>query len=148
MKEKLSIVAIVLSSIAIIVSIVAMSTVGGLSRNDAASEGAGYASQYVMYVGTNDKDTYKPEHTQEEAREIVDKICLKYFEGYTIQEATGAWTDEKKNITHEYTIVCYFDDADKETVYKAADDVIRELNQNTVLIEQDNIQMEYYGGSN
>ncbi|MBR1742299.1 MAG: hypothetical protein IJ733_10640, partial [Lachnospiraceae bacterium] len=102
--------------------------------------------QYVMYVGTNDKDTYRAEHTNEEAKEIVDKICLKYFEGYTLQEATGSWTDEKDNITHEYTIVCYFDDAEKETVYQAADEIIKELNQNTVLIEQDEIRTEYYSG--
>ena len=38
------------------------------------------AAQYVMYVGTNDKDTYKPEHTNEEAMNIVDQICLKYFD--------------------------------------------------------------------
>ncbi|MBP5604650.1 MAG: DUF3574 domain-containing protein [Ruminiclostridium sp.] len=103
--------------------------------------------QYVMYVGTNDKDTYQPEHSEEEAKNIVDAVCLKYFEGYTLQEATGAWTDEKNNITHEYTLVCYFDGADKETVYKAADEVIRKLNQNSVLIEQDNISIEYYSGS-
>ena len=102
--------------------------------------------QYVMYVGTNDKDTYKPEHTNEEAREIVDRICLKYFEGYTLQDAIGSWTDEKKNITHEYTLVCYFDGADAETVHKAADEVIKALNQNTVLIEQDEINLEYYSG--
>ena len=104
------------------------------------------STQYVMYVGTNDKDTYQPEHSQEEARNIVDTVCLKYFEGYTLQEATGAWTDETGKITHEYTLVCYFDDADKATVYQAADEVIRALNQNTVLIEENQIAMEYYGG--
>lgn len=103
-------------------------------------------AQYVMYVGTNDKDTYKPEHTDEEAKKIVDEICLKYFEGYTLQDATGSWTDEKNNITHEYTLVCYFDGADDETVHKAADEVIKALNQNTVLIEQDEIKTEYYSG--
>ncbi len=102
--------------------------------------------QYVMYVGTNDKDTYKPEHTNEEAKKIVDEICLKYFEGYTLQDAIGSWTDEKKNITHEYTLVCYFDGADSETVHKAADEIIKALNQNTVLIEQDEIKTEYYSG--
>ena len=98
-----------------------------------------------MYVGTNDKDTYQPEHSQEEAREIVDQVCLKYLEGYTLQEATGAWTDETGQITHEYTLVCYFDDADKATVYRAADEVIEALNQNTVLIEEDEISIEFYG---
>lgn len=73
-------------------------------------------------------------------------MCLKYFEGYTLQDATGAWTDETGEITHEYTLVCYFDSADKATVYQAADDIIRELNQNTVLIEEDEIALEFYGG--
>ena len=112
----------------------------------AADESAGKSIQYVMYVGTNDKDTYQPEHSQEEAREIVDQVCLKYFEGYTLQEATGAWTDETGEITHEYTLVCYFDDADKATVYRAADEVIEALNQNTVLIEEDEISIDFYGG--
>ena len=102
--------------------------------------------QYVMYVGTNDKDTYQPEHSREEARDIVDRVCLKYFEGYTLQDATGAWTDETGEITHEYTLVCYFDGADQETVYRAADEIIEALNQNTVLIEKDEITTEYYGG--
>ena len=102
--------------------------------------------QYVMYIGTNDKDTYKPEHTQEEALQIVDEICLKYFDGYTLQEATGSWTDETGTPTHEYTLVCYFDAADEKTVYKAADEIIKELNQNTVLIEKAEIEMDYYSG--
>ena len=85
------------------------------------------ATQYVMYVGTNDKDTYKPEHTNE--------------------EATGSWTDETGTPTHEYTLVCYFDAADEATVYEAADEIIKELNQNTVLIEKTEIEMEYYSGA-
>ena len=105
------------------------------------------AAQYVMYVGTNDKDTYKPEHTNEEAMNIVDQICLKYFDGYTLQDATGSWTDETGAPTHEYTLVCYFDAADEATVYEAADEIIKELNQNTVLIEKTEIEMEYYSGA-
>ena len=105
------------------------------------------AAQYVMYVGTNDKDTYKPEHTNEEAMNIVDQICLKYFDGYTLQDATGSWTDETGTPTHEYTLVCYFDAADEATVYAAADEIIKELNQNTVLIEKTEIEMEYYSGA-
>ncbi len=103
--------------------------------------------QYVMYVGTNDKDTYKREISTEEAKEMVDSVCLKYFaDGYTMQEATGAWTDEKNNITHEYTLVCYFDGADKETVHKAADELIERLNQNSILIESNTIDIDYYTG--
>ena len=114
---------------------------------DAQAHSRDTAAQYVMYVGTNDKDTYKPEHTNEEAMNIVDQICLKYFDGYTLQDATGSWTDETGTPTHEYTLVCYFDAADEATVYAAADEIIKELNQNTVLIEKTEIEMEYYSGA-
>ena len=100
-----------------------------------------------MYVGTNDKDTYKLEHTKDEALKIVDDICLKYFDGYTLQEATGSWLDENNHTTHEYTIVCYFDGVDREDVYHAADDIIVALNQNTILIEESNVKIEYYSSS-
>ncbi len=151
MSDKVSVTAIAISLVSLCCSAVclvfALNANGGAKNESAeAQPDDGTAVQYVMYVGTNDKDTYQPEHTQEEAKNIVDEVCLKYFEGYTLQEATGAWTDEKKNITHEYTLVCYFDGADKDTVYKAADEVIAALNQNSVLIEQDNINIEYYSG--
>jgi len=102
--------------------------------------------QYVMYIGTNDKDTYSQLITTEEAKSIIDHICFKYVEGYTIQDATGSWVDEKGASTHENTIVCYFDGTDEETVYKIADEVLKELNQNTVLIEKDEIQIDFYSG--
>ena len=148
MSNKIGITAIIISFVSLCCSVVCL--IFTLNANNtgtaAPAETAGTSKQYVMYVGTNDKDTYKPEHTQEEAKNIVDEVCLQFFEGYTLQEATGAWTDEKKNITHEYTLVCYFDDADKENVYKAADEVIKRLNQNSVLIEEDDISIEYYSG--
>lgn len=142
MKERKNIVPIALSALACIMAIAALA-VALTNRAPVPKE---LSTQFVMYVGTNDKDTYAPKFSQEEAKNIVDGICLKHFEGYTLQEAIGSWTDEKNNITHEYTIVCYFDDADKETVYKAADEIIAALNQNTVLIERDEISIEYYSG--
>ena len=141
-KDKLSVIAIVLSVLSLVMAITMVVEVYKLKTPEAGTE-----TQYVMYVGTNDKDTNLPKYSQETAREIVDKICLEYFEGYTLQEATGAWTDENKQVTHEYTIVCYFDDTDRDTVNLAADEIMKALNQQTVLIEQDSIKMDYYSGS-
>ena len=141
-KDKLSVIAIVLSVLSLVMAITMVVEVYKLKTPEAGTE-----TQYVMYVGTNDKDTNLPKYSQETAREIVDKICLEYFEGYTLQEATGAWTDENKRVTHEYTLVCYFDDTDRNTVNLAADEIMKALNQQTVLIEQDNIKMDYYTGS-
>ena len=49
--------------------------------------------KYVLYIGTNDKDTYEQVISTEEAREIVNEICIKYVDGYTASEAKGGWVD-------------------------------------------------------
>ena len=103
-------------------------------------------TQYVMYVGLNDRDTYTQLISTEEAKQLIDEICFRYLDGYTIQDAAGSWVDEKGNATREQTIVCYFNGADKAVVYKIADEVIDRLNQNTVLIERDEIETDFYGG--
>ncbi|MBR3018574.1 MAG: DUF3574 domain-containing protein [Clostridia bacterium] len=147
MKKNGTIIAVIIAIVSLCCSAVCVGLLlTHINAANAPEADTGRSIQYVMYVGTNDKDTYKIEMSQDEARNIVDTVCLKYFEGYTLQEAVGAWTDETGTITHEYTLVCYFDDADKATVYKAADEVIKALNQNTVLIEEDDITIEYYGG--
>lgn len=93
MSKKTGIFTVILAVLSLCCSVVCISMV--LSQR--TGQGKQGSTQYVMYVGTNDKDTYQPEHTNEEAKEIVDQICLKYFEGYTLQEATGSWTDEKSH---------------------------------------------------
>ncbi len=45
--------------------------------------------QYVLYLGTNDKDTNKPVFTQQESMEKAREILMNHFGGYTIQEAFG-----------------------------------------------------------
>ena len=144
MSKKLSIITLIISLCSLMIAIFALVNRQGIS--DETKDLDGNNRQYVMYVGTNDKDTYKAEYTQEEALKIVDDICLSYFDGYTLQEATVSLKDDTQKTTHEYTIVCYFDDAEKETVYKAADEVIKQLNQNSVLIETDMITTDFYSG--
>ena len=101
--------------------------------------------QYKMCIGTNDKDTGEQIITTEDAKQIVERICLKHLGGYTIQDATGGWTDENGQVVRENSIVCYFDDAEEEAVYQIADEVIAALNQSTVLIEKNLLEIEFYG---
>ena len=142
----LSIISICLTVLCLICCIVCLVLVTRDNDEPATAVTTTKDVQYVMYVGTNDKDTYEPKYPNETAKNMVDAICLKYFDGYTLQEATGSWIDETDQITHEYTIVCYFDAPDVATLYKAADEIIEVLNQNTVLIESSEISMEYYDG--
>lgn len=104
-------------------------------------------TKYTLYIGTNDKDTYKLEIPFEECLSKVTNICTKYTSGCTIYEANGYWKDEKDNITTERTIACILEDIILETVYKICDEVIVSLNQNSILIEQNSIYSSYYSSS-
>lgn len=131
----------------LILNLCATAVLGWIVLSENGGEALKTKSQYVMYIGTNDKDTYTQLIPTADAKELIDSICFKYLDGYTIQDATGAWVDEVGAATHENTIVCYFDGADEETVYRIADEVLTALNQNSVLIEKEQLQIEYYSGS-
>lgn len=101
---------------------------------------------YTLYIGTNDKDTYKQEIPTDEAKHIVDEICTKYVNGFTVHDSIGTWNDEKNNITHENTIMCYLDDIDEETLHSICDEIRSALNQNTVLIQKEYTALDFYAG--
>ena len=93
--------------------------------------------QYVMYLGTNDKDTNEPVFTPEEAKEKAIEVLLKRFGGYTIQEANGGWVDGDK-VYKEYTLVIYLSDTTEENVHEAAKELIEVFHQSSVMIQAKN----------
>ena len=101
--------------------------------------------QYVLYLGTNDKDTNKPVFTQAEAKEKAKEILIRHFGGFTMQEADGGWIDEG-TVFQEYTLVIYLSDTTKEAVQAAADELIEVFHQSAVLIQANPTQTEFYGG--
>ena len=101
--------------------------------------------QYVLYLGTNGRDTNKPVFTEMEALEKAQEILIERFGGYTIQEAHGGWVDENSKY-QEYTLVIYLSDTDEEQVHAAADELIEVFNQNSVLIQANPTKTEFYSG--
>ncbi len=101
--------------------------------------------QYVLYLGTNDKDTNSPVFTPEEARLRAQEILIDHFGGYTIQEASGGWIDGDTTY-QEYTLVIYLSDTTLPEVHAAADDMIRVFHQSSVLIQANETTTEFYGG--
>ena len=99
--------------------------------------------QYVLYLGTNDKDTNMPVFTQAEALEQAKAILIRYFGGYTIQEAHGGWIDNGKEY-QEYTLVIYLSDTTLEQVHAAADEMIEVFRQSSVLIQENPTRTEFY----
>jgi phosphoglycolate phosphatase-like HAD superfamily hydrolase len=112
-----------------------------------AEQGAGEKTdvQYVLYLGTNDKDTNKPVFTQEEALEKAKDILIRCFGGYTIQEAHGGWVDGDTHY-QEYTLVIFLSDTTPEQVHAAADEMIETFRQSSVLIQENPTRTEFYFG--
>ena len=102
--------------------------------------------QYVMYLGTNDKDSYEPYGEPDAVKAKVDEVLTRHFEGFTIQEANGGWTNEDGTVSHEYTVVILLSDTTVEKVHAAADDLIRAFNQSSVLIQANETTTEFYSG--
>ena len=100
--------------------------------------------QYVLYVGTNDKDTNKPVFTQAEAMEKARAILIRRFGGYTIQEAHGGWVGDDGTECQEYTLVIYLSDTTEDQVHAAADELIRVFNQSSILIQANPTKTEFY----
>ena len=103
--------------------------------------------QYVLYLGTNDKDTNKPVFTEAEAMEQAKAILIRHFGGYTIQEAHGGWVDEGK-LYQEYTLVIYLSDTTEDKVHAAADELVETFHQSSVLIQANPTRTEFYSGAN
>ena len=110
---------------------------------EAVQEQSSNSVQYVMYLGTNDKDTNKPVFTQEEAKEQARDILIKHFDGYTLQEANGGWVDDGK-VYQEYTLMIYLSDTTEEKVHAAADELLQVFNQSSVLIQHNPTKTEFY----
>ncbi len=101
-------------------------------------------TKYTLYIGTNDKDTYKEEIPFDECMSKVTDICVEYTGGCTIFEATGYWKDDNNAITKERTIGCILEDIEKEVVFKICDKVIIALNQNSILVETNSVYSTFY----
>ena len=142
MEKKLSIIAVVLAVIALALAVFSLVSPPKTEKQEELD------TQYVMYLGTNDKDTYEPYGTPEESKAKVDEVLTKHFEGFTIQDAMGGWTNENGTVDHEYTVVIFLSDTTLEKVHVAADDLIRVFNQSSILIQANQTRTEFYSGGN
>lgn len=148
MSKNLGTVTLILSIIAAVLSCAAIIMVcssGKSAAPAASSDPSAKDIQYVMYLGTNDKDTNQPVFTPEEAKEKAEDILISHFGGYTIQEANGGWIDDG-TVYQEYTLVIYLSDTSSDQVHAAADELIRTFNQSSVLIQGDETTTEFYSG--
>lgn len=143
--KKIKIFAIVISSLLLVNMCITGVLLGFQINNNIVSNQ--YKTKYSLYIGTNDKDTYTQVIPFDTCLTKVTEICTKYTGGCTIYEANGYWKDDTNTITKEQSIVCILEDITKEKVYKICDEIIVELNQNSILIETQNVISTYYSTS-
>ncbi len=105
------------------------------------------AVKYTMYIGLNDKDTYTQIIDSEEAEKIVSTICLKYIDGYTMSHGEGSYKDEKDVVTKENSLIYTFYNANDEQMKSIMNEVLKKLNQNSILIEKQKINYDFYEGA-
>lgn len=143
MSKKVNLIVLVIALLALCVSAVSLFVALQPKQEDAKDE---QDVQYVLYLGTNDKDTNEPVFSPDEARTKAEDILIEHFGGYTIQEAHGGWEYEGTRY-QEYTIVIYLSDTNLDAVHAAAKDMIRVFNQSSVLIQTNSTVTEFYSGS-
>ena len=112
-------------------------------RTQRAENDEGVDTQYVIFLGTNDKDTNEPVFSQDEAKARLEDILLKHFGGYTILEANGGWADDG-TVYQEYTLVICLSDTTMDKVRLAADEMLEVFNQRSVLIQSNQTKTELY----
>lgn len=108
---------------------------------------AEHSSKYTLYIGLNDKDTYEQIIPTEEALDKANHICAKYAGGYTQFSAAGGWTNDDGTLGHENTIVYILFDISDENLTAMLDEMLVEFNQNSILVEQEDISHIYYSRS-
>ena len=93
--------------------------------------------KYVFYVGTFDKDTFKQEYALDYFKKVFDDI----FGMYTLQQAQGRYVVQSngKVINEPTFIVTYFVNDDNVDLHRIADILKGTLNQESILIEYDNV---------
>ena len=104
-------------------------------------------SKYTLYIGLNDKDTYRQQIPIEQAKQLVNDICAKHTGGYTVVEASGAWVDEAGNETPENSLVYTFYGITEDRIVTIMDEILIALNQHAILVERGTARSMFYGGT-
>ena len=130
----------------ILVVMLALTSLAGLCFAETDEEAA-EDIQYVLYLGTNDKDTNEPVFPPEESMEKTKDILIERFGGYTIQDAEGGWIGDDGTKYQEYTLVIYLSDTDEATVHAVCDELIEVFHQSSILVQANTTRTEFYSGA-
>lgn len=111
----------------------------------AASSGEETRERVTLYIGLNDGDANEQLLPTDEARAIVDEICLSHTGGFTSYVARGGWKDDAA-VFKEQTLVYVLTGVDDDALRSILDEVLARLNQRSILVERSEVDSYYYTG--
>ena len=92
----------------------------------------------TYYVGTNDKDTLKPELCKKDFIKVFDEL----FKDYTLVEAIGRFTNKNNETTEELSLIVTTLVEENDTkaindlkIYNNVETLKDKLNQESILVE-------------
>ena len=91
---------------------------------------------YNLFVGLNDKDTYKQIIDDDYAMDLVRDTVTNIVGGATFTKSFGYWVDEFGNETKETTIVVKITMTDDEHIEHICAKLNHALNQNCIMVEK------------
>jgi len=97
-------------------------------------------TKYTLYIGLNDKDTKTQRIETMEASKIVQNVLTDTTGGGTIYSATGVYRHDNGTIVIENTLRVELVAVAMEAVRGAIDVIKKALNQESVILQTENIQ--------
>lgn len=101
-------------------------------------------NKFTLFVGLNDKDTKVQKYTTTEAYKIVENICYNVCGGATISEALGIYTHDDGAKIRENSLRVEILYSTKEKVLEVINLVKVALNQESVMMTEEVINVMYY----
>ena len=85
--------------------------------------------------------------TLTEAKEIVNAICLKHTDGFTLLEGKGVWPDSSKQPIKEDSLICVLMNVHEDQVRSIVSEILNVLNQQSILLEKIPAGILFYDAS-
>ena len=99
---------------------------------------------YRLFIGLNNVDNNDEVMALNEARAMIDEICLRHGCGFTSFSARGGWIDSKGQEIRERTLEYMISFASEEQITAIMDDIMEALDQNAILVERHLSMQRFY----
>lgn len=100
-------------------------------------------NRYKIFVGLNDKDTYKQIVDTNEAENRIQIIVSEMVGGATFSKSQGFWVDSFGNETRENTIEIMISNCNDDVIEEICIKLRDEFNQNCVMVEKSISQIAF-----